>query len=251
MTESCLGSVVGWYFPRAAIFSSVSSSSDSLAFKSRFQNAFHAVYDHDLTVVDYSNLLYLGVTVGLAWPLPIKPFYPGSDYEHQNDDEMSHDESNHDMNKSTMISNSSAPTISPSIETDKQAIMEMLRRHYEKIAQRTKTNSNIGGMNNGSNYNSITTESNKNNHYYSDGPYYASPMAPFGPKVLPNGLTSTDRREDVFNVRPPLSPSYHSNVDNRNSNHYERFANYLLDSYFEPWSRASWDHERNGLVRFE
>lgn len=208
-----------------------------------------------MTIVDYSNLMFLGVTVALAWPLPIKPFYPGSDFEYQHyGDESPHGESSHDMNKNataaTTNSNSSAPAMPPSIGTDKQAMMEVLRKHYEKFGQRTKTNSNVAGMNYASNYNSISAEGNKNNHYYSDGPHYASPMAPFGPKVVPSGLTSADRREDVFNVRPPLSPSYHPNADDRNSNHYEQFANYLLESYFEPWSRASWDLGRNGLVRF-
>lgn len=206
------------------------------------------VYDQDITVVDSTNLLYLGVTVALAWPLPIQPFYPNSDFDNQITENNLLTKQIQNKNDLTTIKTPISTPILPYTKSDKQTIIDMLRRHYEKIVERTKTNLNVTNMNYVNNYNSDSTKNHKNNnHYYSDGTYYASPMAPFGPKVWQNDLTSNytniDRRKDVFYVRPPLSPTYQLNNEKRYSNHYDLFANYLLETYFDAWTNVSWNDE--------
>lgn len=243
---------------------------DGLDEKKKKKSTLTIVYDQDITIPDYSNILMTGVTVGLAWELPTEPFYPESDFMDQT---VSSEKSSLFQRRKDVKSNeTSTPTSTESntMKNDEQSPMKLFRRFYERIAHhRPYKNNHFGSfnMNYVHNYNNNNSTNNRNynhrknfdyidrlplamsssSHVFNKNPNATHlPLFNHGMNYYRDNNTAIPFRKDAaeYSIRSPLSPSSssssslastlmsHQTVANHYPNHYDKFTDYLMQSYF-------------------
>lgn len=205
-------------------------------------------------IPDFENYLETGCTVGIAWPLPDQPVYPEDSLmiQHRNDEYVPDPSSSNTFDKKK-TSTTSAPS---NKLIDNPALMNFIHLLYDTAHKSSLTNNTKLNFDPNINQFDKFNYIRNNNYRRNDSDYFRNTQNVYRIPVvssandqyfnvnkgnngkIKNYTNNNGYAENTFNIRPALSPAFHTNFHNNNERHYQEFTNYLMQTYVKPWMES-------------